>query len=166
LVLFFINKKLYIANASLNESLKVYKITAFSVTNVEFPSVTFCSPGSIEILTNATLIRMFYDFLNKSFNIKTQHSALEIAELLTSVRQWFSNQWSPPFEGRKISKKGRQSVIMRKMYHLFYQISLKYSILHIKGPEIFIVIVFGSPIKKFENSLGKVKTFFLNFLTF
>jgi hypothetical protein len=41
--------------------------------------------GNIELIINATLISMFYAFLNNSFNITTNYSALEIAELLNAV---------------------------------------------------------------------------------
>jgi len=52
---------------------------------VDFPSVTFCSPGNNEVITNATLIKMFYDFLQNKYNITTNHSPLEIAKLLNPV---------------------------------------------------------------------------------
>ena len=60
--------------------------TAYSVMNVDFPSVTFCSPGINEVITNATLIKMFYDFLQNKFNITTDHSPFEIANLLNKVK--------------------------------------------------------------------------------
>ena len=59
---------------------------AYPVTKIEFPSVTICSPGSNELITNATLIKMFYDFLHKKFDIKTELSPLNIAQLLNKVR--------------------------------------------------------------------------------
>ena len=55
-------------------------IAAHPVTDVEFPSVTICSPGSNELITNATLIKMFYDFLHLKFNITTKLSPIYIAE--------------------------------------------------------------------------------------
>jgi len=55
------------------------------VKNVDFPSVTFCSPGSNEVITNATLIKMFYEFLQKQFNLTMDHTPLEIARLLYLV---------------------------------------------------------------------------------
>ncbi len=59
--------------------------SAYSVMKVDFPSVTSCSPGYNEVITNATLIKIFYDFLKNKFNITTHHSPLEIAKLLNKV---------------------------------------------------------------------------------
>jgi hypothetical protein len=61
-------------------------LSAYSVKNMDFPSVTFCSPGNNEVITNATLIKMFYEFLQRHYNITTDYSPLEISKLLNKVK--------------------------------------------------------------------------------
>ena len=50
--------------------------------DIEFPSVTFCNRGSNEIITNATLLKNFYDFLANKYNFKSDVSMLTIAEII------------------------------------------------------------------------------------
>ena len=65
-----------------NQVLTTIKTIAHSVKDIEFPSVTFCSQGNNEIITNATLFKMFYDFLQKKYNISSPHSSLQIADIV------------------------------------------------------------------------------------
>ena len=65
-----------------NQVLTTIKTIAHSVKDIEFPSVTFCSQGNNEIITNATLIKKFYDFLQKKYNIGIPSSPMEIAEIV------------------------------------------------------------------------------------
>ena len=65
-----------------NQVLTTIKTIAHSVKDIEFPSVTFCSKGNNEIITNATLFKKFYDFLQKKNNISTSYPPLEIAEIV------------------------------------------------------------------------------------
>ena len=50
--------------------------------DIEFPSVTFCNRGNNEIITNATLIKNFYDFLSNKYNFKSEVPVLTIAEII------------------------------------------------------------------------------------
>jgi hypothetical protein len=65
-----------------NQVLTTIKTTARSVKDIDFPSVTFCSQGNNEIITNATLFKKFYDFLGKKYNITNNFSPLQIAEIV------------------------------------------------------------------------------------
>jgi hypothetical protein len=50
--------------------------------DIEFPSVTFCNKGNNEIITNATLIKKFYDFLSANYNFSSKLPILTLAELI------------------------------------------------------------------------------------
>ena len=47
--------------------------------------MTLCSSGNNELLTNATLIKQFFDFIEIESGIKLDISPLEVAELLSEV---------------------------------------------------------------------------------
>ena len=56
--------------------------TSYSIKNVKFPSVTFCTPGNMEIVTNASLFKMFNDFLGTEYGIKVDLSPMVVAETI------------------------------------------------------------------------------------
>ena len=56
--------------------------TSSSIKKVKFPAVTFCSPGNMEIIANASLFKMFYDFLGTEYGIKVDLSPMIVAETL------------------------------------------------------------------------------------
>ena len=62
--------------------LTTIKTTSYSIKNVQFPSVTFCTPGNMEFVTNATLFKMFYDFLGTEYGIKVDLSPMHVAETI------------------------------------------------------------------------------------
>ena len=65
-----------------NPVLTTIKTIAHAVKDIEFPSVTFCSQGKNEMITNATLFKMFYAFLKKKHNISNSFTPWEIAEIV------------------------------------------------------------------------------------
>ena len=64
-----------------NQVLTTIQTTANSVKNVQFPSVTFCTSGHSQLILNATIIKMFQDFLKKTYGIEPMASPLHLAEL-------------------------------------------------------------------------------------
>jgi hypothetical protein len=61
-------------------------IAAESVKSVEFPSVTICSSGNSEVVTNAKLLTQFKDFLTKVLNVTSDMSPLDLAVELNLVK--------------------------------------------------------------------------------
>ena len=76
-----------------NPILTTIKGTSAPIKNVKFPSVTFCSPGNMEIVTNASLFRMFYNFLGTDYGIKVDLSPLFVAETINLVVTKISDQY-------------------------------------------------------------------------
>ena len=62
--------------------LTTIKAASSPIRNVEFPSVTFCVPGNMEININASLFKMFYDFLGTEYGIKVDLSPIVVAETI------------------------------------------------------------------------------------
>jgi hypothetical protein len=62
--------------------LTTIKATSSPIKNVEFPSVTFCVPGNMETNINASLFKMFYDFLGMEYGIKVDLSPMFVAETI------------------------------------------------------------------------------------
>jgi hypothetical protein len=55
---------------------------AHLLKDIEFPSVTFCNRGNNEIITNATLLKKFYDFLGTKYNYIAKLPVLALAEII------------------------------------------------------------------------------------
>ena len=62
--------------------LTTIKTTAYSIKDVEFPAVTFCSKSTSDLSINASHITLFLNFLVERYGIRTDFSPLDIAELL------------------------------------------------------------------------------------
>ncbi len=56
--------------------------TSYSIKNVKFPAVTFCTSGNMEVVTNASLFKMFYDFLGMEYGMKVDLSPMHVAETI------------------------------------------------------------------------------------
>jgi hypothetical protein len=69
-----------------NPVLTTIKTTGQSVKAVEFPSITICSPGNSEIVTNAKLLTQFKDYLLKNLKLDSSIDPLHLAKLLVKVR--------------------------------------------------------------------------------
>jgi hypothetical protein len=55
------------------------------VKEVEFPSITICSPGNSEIVTNAKLLTQFKDYLTKDLQLESSLDPLYLATLFVKV---------------------------------------------------------------------------------
>ena len=62
--------------------LTTIRTTAYSIKNVEFPAVTFCTKSTSDLGINASHITLFLNFLVDRYGIRTDFSPLDIAELL------------------------------------------------------------------------------------
>jgi hypothetical protein len=65
--------------------LTTIKMTGFSIKDVEFPSVTFCSKSTSDLSLNLSHITLFLNFLANNYGIKSDFSPFNIAELLSLV---------------------------------------------------------------------------------
>ena len=63
--------------------LTTIKTTAYSIKDLEFPAVTFCSKSASDLSIKASHITLFLNFLADRYGIRTDFSPLDIAELLT-----------------------------------------------------------------------------------
>jgi hypothetical protein len=68
-----------------NPVLYTIRTTAQSVKGVEFPSITICSPGNSEIVTNAKLLTQFNDYLMKDLRKNSSIDPLYLATLFVQV---------------------------------------------------------------------------------
>ena len=59
--------------------------TGVSVKEIEFPSITFCSQGNNQLISNASLTKMFHDFLQNKFGIKIDVSPQKISKIQNAV---------------------------------------------------------------------------------
>ena len=65
-----------------DQVLTTIQATTTPIRKVKFPSVTFCSPGNMELVANASLFQMFYEFLGMEFGIKVDLSPTVVAETI------------------------------------------------------------------------------------
>ena len=67
---------------------KYFSYLAQPLNKVEFPSVTFCSSGNSEVVTNAKLLTQYKDFLTNVLNMTTSDmSPLEMATQFSLVNR-------------------------------------------------------------------------------
>ena len=71
------------------------KPTAYSVKDVEFPSVTFCSKSSSDLSLNVSHLTLLYNFLADNYGIKTDFSPQYIAQLLNLVSTLYFGRFIP-----------------------------------------------------------------------
>ena len=76
-----------------NQVVTTIDTTAYLVKHIDFPSVTFCSYGHSQLIINATIIKMFQDFLSKTYGVKGTVSPLQLAELITKDRVSFNTKY-------------------------------------------------------------------------
>ena len=76
-----------------NPVLTTIKATSAPIRKVKFPSVTFCSPGNMEVVSNASLFQMFYDFLRTEYGIKVNLSPMLVAETINLAVSIISNKY-------------------------------------------------------------------------
>ena len=63
------------------------------IKGIEFPSVTFCSNSNNEIITNASMIRKFYQFIGEKYGYEAEVAPVIIAELINKqVRQFLKHK--------------------------------------------------------------------------
>jgi hypothetical protein len=59
--------------------------TGVSVSEIEFPSVTFCSQGNSDIISEASLIEKYNNFLRNNYGIKNDLDPLTLNEILKVI---------------------------------------------------------------------------------
>jgi hypothetical protein len=59
--------------------------TGMPIKNVEFPTITFCSPGTNEIRTQTHLMNLFYEYLQDKHGMKIDLAPLAMANILNKV---------------------------------------------------------------------------------
>ena len=61
--------------------------TGMPIQEVEFPAITFCSPGSNDIRVVSFFLKLFYEYLRTHYGWKVDLSPLAIATIMSKV-QW------------------------------------------------------------------------------
>ena len=59
--------------------------TGVSVSEIEFPSVTFCSQGNADIISEVSLIEKYNDFLRNNCGLKSYFDPLTLNEILKVI---------------------------------------------------------------------------------
>ena len=59
--------------------------TAYPVNQIEFPAVTFCSPGVNRNVTEVPLMKQFFTFLVDNYNITINTTAYAAVQLINQV---------------------------------------------------------------------------------
>ena len=59
--------------------------TGVSVSEIEFPSVTFCSQGNTDIISEAALIEKYNEFLRNNYGIKNNLDPLTLIKILKVI---------------------------------------------------------------------------------
>ena len=90
--------------------------TAQSVKSVEFPSITICSPGSSESVTNAAIIKQFKDYLTNDLHLNSSLVQLYLATLNPKVYKW-KNYKKTILNGR--FKQGNNKIDLWKQLTIF-----------------------------------------------
>jgi hypothetical protein len=62
-----------------------------SIKEIDFPSVTFCSQGNNDLISNASLIKLFYDFVETQKGIKVDIVPQNIVQLRNLVGLFCEN---------------------------------------------------------------------------
>jgi hypothetical protein len=60
--------------------------TGMPIQEVEFPAITFCSPGFNDLRTVSFFLNLFYEFMRTNYGWKVDLSPLEVATLLNKVQ--------------------------------------------------------------------------------
>jgi len=68
-----------------NQVLTIIATTAFPVKKIDFPAITFCSSGVNKIVSDAPLLKQYFDFLKDKHGIVVNVTAYKASKLKNAV---------------------------------------------------------------------------------
>jgi hypothetical protein len=68
-----------------NQVLTTIATTAFPVKKIDFPAVTFCSPGVNDVISDAPLLKEYFEFLQSKHGIVINITAYKASTLTNAV---------------------------------------------------------------------------------
>ena len=72
-------------NWQINQVLTTITTTAYPVKKIDFPAVTFCSPGTNKIISDSPLLKQYFNFLANKHGIVINATAYKASELTNTV---------------------------------------------------------------------------------